>query len=109
MATIKELRDEVESLVLELGVDAIPTDSFSHKELTQLVMDLKAKLKDASLDTAADLASVRVQGGYYVAPGKSVTSGGKMFEENTALTSDMLAGGSGAMKKLIEIGVVVKK
>ncbi|MBT56170.1 MAG: hypothetical protein CMF72_22565 [Mameliella sp.] len=53
MASNKELAAEAAELAVELGIQ-VTTDGLNNKALSALVSDLKAKKKDAELQTQAD-------------------------------------------------------
>jgi len=53
MASNKELAAEAAELAAELGIQ-VTTDGLNNKALSELVSDLKAKKKDAELQTQAD-------------------------------------------------------
>lgn len=54
MPSNKDLSTEAHELALKLGMTDLVTDGLNNKKLSDLVSDLKAKARDAELDTQAD-------------------------------------------------------
>ena len=113
----KELAEELDLSTEALGLDKDPT----HKELENLVSDLKAKAKDAKRKSAADeaaenkeesikeeAAKIVEKGGLFaVVKGKSVCGTKKgIIGEFGKIAADDLGGGEVAIARLISLGVV---
>ena len=107
---------ELSKLALVLAGDLslkINTDDLSNEKLAALVSDLKAKKKDADTVTQADTAP---KTGYYVKPGKSLTSKrgilaterGAKIKDCVEIKPDDLAGGQKALDALVKSGYVGK-
>ena len=132
MASNKELAAEAAELAAELGIE-VTTDGLNNKALNALVSDLKAKKKDAELQTQADGdqsdesegdadgdQSDESEGdadgdqsderapGVYVADGKAVTSKIGVLAEGRAVEAKHFAGGQETLDNLIKRGHCVK-
>lgn len=116
MASNKELAAEAVELAEELGIE-ITTDGMNNKALSALVSDLKAKKKDAELQTQADGdQSDESEGdaeegrapGVYIADGKAVTSKIGVLSEGRAVEAKHFAGGQKTLDNLIKRGHCVK-
>ena len=130
MASNKELAAEAAELAAELGIQ-VTTDGLNNKALSALVSDLKAKKKDAELQTQADGdqsddsdgdadgdQSDDSDGdadeederapGVYVADGKAVTSKIGVLAEGRAVEAKHFAGGQETLDNLIKRGHCVK-
>lgn len=108
MASNKELAAEAVELAKELGIE-ITTDGLNNKELSALVSDLKAKKKDAELQTQADGQEAERAPGVYVADGKAVTSKIGVLSEGRAVEAKHFAGGQETLDFLIERGHCIKR
>ena len=78
MPSNKQYKEQAEKLAAELDVE-ITTDGLNNEQLGDLVSDLKAKARDAELDTQADdapeaEAPAEKRPPFSVASGKSITS-----------------------------------
>lgn len=110
MASNKELAAEAAELAAELGIE-VTTDGLNNKALNALVSDLKAKKKDAELQTQADGDADEEDEratGVYVADGKAVTSKIGVLAEGRAVEAKHFAGGQKTLDNLIERGHCVK-
>jgi len=135
MASNKELAAEAAELAVELGIQ-VTTDGLNNKALSALVSDLKAKKKDAELQTQADGdqsddsdgdadgdqsddsdgdADEEAEAeederapGVYVADGKAVTSKIGVLAEGRAVEAKHFAGGQETLDNLVKRGHCVK-
>lgn len=108
MASNKELAAEAVELAKELGIE-VTTDGLNNKALSALVSDLKAKKKDAELETQADKADGEErEQGYYVAKGKAVTSKIGIMSDGAAVKAKHFVGGQETLDHLVERGHCVK-
>ena len=116
MASNQELAAEAVELAEELGIQ-VTTDGLNNKALSALVSDLKAKKKDAELQTQADGDQSDEEAaaeederapGVYVADGKAVTSKIGVLAEGRAVEAKHFAGGQKTLDNLIERGHCVK-
>lgn len=118
MASNKELAAEAVELAEELGIE-VTTDGLNNKALSALVSDLKAKKKDAELQTQADEADgdqpdadeadgEELEQGYYVAKGKAVTSKIGIMSDGAAVKAKHFVGGQETLDHLVERGHCVK-
>ncbi len=135
MASNQELAAEAVELAEELGIQ-VTTDGLNNKALSALVSDLKAKKKDAELQTQADggqsddsdgdadgdqsddsdgdadeeaaAEEDERAPGVYVADGKAVTSKIGVLAEGRAVEAKHFAGGQKTLDNLIERGHCVK-
>jgi hypothetical protein len=117
MASNKELTAEAAELAAVLGIE-VTTDGLNNKALSALVSDLKAKKKDAELQTQADdnqsddsvgeTEEDERAPGVYVADGKAVTSKIGVLAEGRAVEAKHFAGGQKTLDRLIERGHCVK-
>jgi len=134
MASNKELAAEAVELAKELGIE-VTTDGLNNKALSALVSDLKAKKKDAELQTQADgdqsdesegdadgdqsdesegdadetaAEEDKQAPGVYVGKGKAVTSLIGVLSEETPVLAKHFAGGQKVVDDLVKRGVCVK-
>ena len=123
MASNKELAAEAAELAVELGIQ-VTTDGLNNRALSALVSDLKAKKRDAELQTQADgdqsddsdgdageeaaAEEDERAPGVYVADGKAVTSKIGVLAEGRAVEAKHFAGGQKTLDNLIERGHCVK-
>lgn len=115
MASTEELAAEAAELAEELGIP-VTTDGLNNKALSALVSDLKAKKKDAELQTQADGDADEEAAaeederapGVYVADGKAVTSKIGVLAEGRAVEAKHFAGGQETLNNLIKRGHCVK-
>lgn len=112
MASNKELTAEAVEMAEELGIE-ITTDGLNNKALSALVSDLKAKKKDAELQTQSDVPAEADEEddrapGYYVADGKAVTSKIGVLAKSRAVEAKHFAGGQKTLDNLVKRGHCVK-
>ena len=118
MASNQELAAEAVELAEELGIE-VTADGLNNKALSALVSDLKAKKKDAELQTQADgEQSDDSEGdadeederapGVYVAVGKAVTSKIGVLSEGRAVEAKHFTNGQKTLDNLIKRGHCVR-
>lgn len=113
MPSNKQYKEQAEQLAAELDVE-ITTDGLNNEQLGDLVSDLKAKARDAELDTQADDAPEAPQEPgakrppFSVASGKSITSRRGILAPGDEIKADDLAGGKEALDAFVKSGHVVK-
>jgi hypothetical protein len=111
MASNRKLAAEAADLAEELDTQ-VTTDGLNNKDLSALVSDLKAKKKDAELQTQADSVPLEEEDkrapSVYVAVGKVVTSKIGVLGEGRVVEAKHFAGGQKTLDNLIERGHCVK-
>jgi hypothetical protein len=113
MPSNKQYKEQAEQLAAELEVE-ITTDGLNNEQLGDLVSDLKAKARDAELDTQADDAPEETQEPagkrppHSVASGKSITSRRGILAPGDEIKAEDLSGGKESLDKFVKSGHVVK-
>lgn len=113
MPSNKQYKEQAEALAAELGVE-ITTDDLNNEQLGDLVSDLRAKARDAELDTQADEPQEKTEEPaskrppFSVASGKSITSRRGILAPGDEIKAEDLAGGKETLDKFVKSGHVVK-
>lgn len=117
MPSNKQCIEQAEELAAELGVE-ITTDGLNNEKLANLVSDLKAKVRDAELDTQVDgqtdeeaeaaKAAEEKLPPYYVKKGKALTTRRGIRSDGDEITASDLIGGKEALEGFVKSGHVGK-
>jgi hypothetical protein len=118
MPSNKDLINEANNLADELGL-AVQTDGLKNDGLVDLVSDLRAKKRDAELETQADNEPKSPnpddvegpeqdpeQSGPVVADGRSVVTKRGVIGPGQSIRASDLSGGAESLQKLIKNGAV---
>lgn len=106
MPSNKDLINEANNLADELGL-AVQTDGLKNDGLVDLVSDLRAKKRDAELETQADEPEQEPeQSGPVVAEGRSVITKRGIIGSGQSIRASDLSGGAESLQKLIKNGAV---
>lgn len=105
MPSNKQYIEQAEELAADLGIE-ITTDGLSNEKLADLVSDLKAKARDAELDTQADAEKKLPP--YYVKKGKALTTRRGIRSDGDEITASDLIGGKEALEGFVKSGHVGK-
>lgn len=104
MASNKDLVKGIEELTAELNLE-ISTEGMKNKDLSELLSDLKAKVKDASLNTKADEAEGKK---YTVVQGKALTTKRGVKANGDEVSPKDVNGGVEVLERLVKSGHLVK-
>lgn len=108
MATKKEIAAECIEIAEKLELE-ITTEGLNHEKLSDLLADLKAKAKDAELETQADeTEDDDSKAEWVIADGKSITSKKGVLDSGAEVKAEYLGGGEAAFKTLVEAKVIVE-
>lgn len=120
MPSNKTLINEAQNLADELGL-SVETNGLKNDGLADLVSDLRAKKRDAELETQADYSGDAdvtqpdpdpepepepEETGPVVAKGRSVTTKRGILGEGKAISAKDLSGGQNSLDKLVKSGAV---
>lgn len=117
MPSNKELMAEAKEIADKLGI-SVRTTGLKNEELVDLVSDLRAKERDAELDTQADTApepesapepeQPKKPAGYRVAAGKAITCLKGVLADGDEVKPKYFRGGEETLARLVKSGHVVK-
>lgn len=109
MPSNKDLINEANNLADELDL-SVQTDGLKNDKLVDLVSDLRAKKRDAELNTQADPEQEPEQepeqSGPVVAEGRSVTTKRGIIGPGKSIRASDLSGGESSLQLLIKNGAV---
>lgn len=107
MPSIKELKEQAAELATALNIE-VSTDDMTNADLSELVADLEAKVKDASLKTVADDAPKAKKPPYSVAQGCALTTKKGILADGDEIKAEWLEGGADAIKAFVKSGHIDK-